>query len=110
MGGLLLPLLLLVGGYIWYTKFNGSQTIDGILNEIKSVGGGSSSNNSGGNFSSSGFEDLKNGRTGQWTDENNNKFNVQKDSNSKSNTGGSGKISQKQSNYTFFTIPRFGNV
>jgi hypothetical protein len=110
MAGLLLPLLLLVGGYIWYTKFNGKQTIDGIFNEIKSVGsGGGGSSNSGGNFSSSGFEDLKNGRTGQWTDERGNKFNVQKDSNSQSNTGSNGKISQKQSS-SFYTIPRFGNL
>lgn len=107
MAGMLLPLLLLIGGYIWYEKFGGKSTIDGIFNEIKSVGSGDSKGNGG--FSSSGFEDLKKGRTGQWTDENNNRFNVQSDTNTQSNIGGSGSIVQKQSN-VFYTIPRFGNL
>lgn len=117
MAGFLLPLLLLVGGYIWYTKFNGAATVDSIFNEIKGIGGGSSGSNvSGGNGGSSnvnmpsGFQDLKNGRTGQWTDENNNNFNVQKDVNTQSNVGKSGKITQTQKSSTFFTIPRFGNL
>lgn len=100
MGGLLLPLLLLVGGYIYYTRFGGKEQLDSILGNLKGGGSGLSS----------GFQDLKNGRTGQWTDENNNKFNVQNDSNSRSNVGKSGSIVQKQSNYTFYTIPRFGNL
>lgn len=108
MAGLLLPLLLLVGGYVWYTKFNGKETVDSIFNEIKGVGGGGSSS------MPSGFQDLKNGRTGSWTDENNNNFNVQSDTNTKSNIGSNGTITQKRSNIqkssTFFTIPRFGNL
>ena len=103
MAGLLMPLLLLVGGYIFYTRLGGKEMLDNALNEIKSVGGGGNSG------LSSGFEDLKKGRTGQWTDENNNRFNVQSDTNTQSNIGGSGSIVQKQSN-VFYTIPRFGNL
>lgn len=118
MAGLLLPLLLLVGGYIWYEKFGGKSTIDGIFNEIKSVGGGGGSQtNTGTNINNGSFQDLidkAQSRQGSWTDENNNNFNVQKDSNSQSNTGSSGNISQKRSNVqksnVFFTIPRFGNL
>lgn len=109
MAGLLLPLLLLIGGYIYYEKFGGKQQLDGILNEIKSVGGGG---NSGGGGSSGGsFQDLidkAKSRKGSWTDENNNNFNNQSDTNTESNIGKSGNITQKQSNYT--TIPRFGNL
>jgi hypothetical protein len=106
MAGFLLPLLLLVGGYIYYEKFGGKAQLDSIFNEIKGVGGGSG----GGGNMPSGFQDLKNGRTGQWTDENNNNFNVQSDTNSTSNVGKSGKITQTQKSSTFFTIPRFGNL
>ena len=109
MAGLLMPLLLLVGGYIFYTRFGGKEMLDNALNEIKSVGGG------GGSSLSSGFEDLKNGRTGQWTDKNDNNFNVQSDTNTESNVGKSGNITQKRSNVqksgsVFYTIPRFGNL
>lgn len=106
MAGLLMPLLLLVGGYIFYTRFGGKEMLDNALNEIKGVSGGGK-----GSGLSSGFEDLKNGRTGQWTDENDNNFNVQSDTNTKSNVGKSGSIVQKQSSTSFFTMPRrFSNL
>lgn len=110
MAGMLLPLLLLVGGYIWYTKFNGAATIDGIFNEIKSVGGGGGK----GGSLSSGFEDLKNGRTGKWTDENNNNFNVESDVRTKSNVSGGASVESVNEKLrkmgVFYTIPRFGNL
>jgi hypothetical protein len=118
MAGLLLPLILLVGGYIWYTKFNGRETIDGIFNEIKGIGGGGSDFSFRGGGAEvdvklpQGMNDLlekAKSRTGSWTDERGNRFNNQSDSNSQSNIGGSGSIVQKQSN-VFYTIPRFGNL
>lgn len=105
MAGLLLPLLLLVGGYIYYSKFGGKEQLDSILGDLK--GGGNSSGN---------FNDLikqAQSRTGSWTDDKGNNFNNQSGGgsqvNRQSNVGGSGKITQKQSN-VFFTIPRFGNL
>ena len=107
MAGLLLPLLLLVGGYIFYSRLGGKEMLDNALNEIKGIGGG-------GGFSSSGFEDLKNGRTGQWTDENNNNFNVENDVRTKSNVSGGasvGSVNEKLRKMgVFYTIPRFGNL
>lgn len=113
---MLLPLLLLVGGYIWYTKFNGSQTIDNLLGDLKG-GGGSDFSISGGGASvdvklPQGMNDLlekAKSRKGSWTDERGNRFNNQSDTNTESNVGKSGSIVQKQSN-VFYTIPRFGNL
>ena len=135
MAGLLLPLLLLVGGYIYYTRFGGREQLDSILGELKGIGSGG--------FSSSGFEDLKNsGKTGRWTDENNNNFNIERDVNTQSNISGNGDDVQSilqqlngksgqnisrtrqidttgkakqinrniQRSNVFYTIPRFGNL
>ena len=113
MGGLLLPLLLLVGGYIYYAKLGGKEQLDSILGELK---GGLSGKGGGGDgfSSSSGFEDLKNGRTGKWTDENNNNFNVESDVRTKSNVSGGasvGSVNEKLRKMgVFYTIPRFGNL
>jgi hypothetical protein len=114
MAGLLLPLLLLVGGYIWYTKLGGASTIDSILGDLK---GGSDFSFRGGGAEvdvklPQGMNDLLNqakSRTGSWTDSKGNRFNNQSDTNTQSNIGGSGSIVQKQSN-VFYTIPRFGNL
>lgn len=105
MAGLLLPLLLLVGGYIFYSRLGGKEMLDNALNEIKGIGGG-------GNGSSGSFQDLidkAKSREGSWTDERGNNFNNQSDTNTQSNIGKSGSIIQKQSN-VFYTIPRFGNL
>jgi hypothetical protein len=115
MAGLLLPLLLLVGGYIWYTKLNGKEQLDSILGDLK--GGGSDFSFRGGGAEvdvklPQGMNDLLDqakSRTGSWTDSKGNRFNNQSDTNTQSNIGGSGSIVQKQSN-VFYTIPRFGNL
>lgn len=56
MAGFLLPLLLLVGGYIWYEKLGGKAQVDSIFSELKGGGGGSQINTgqnvSGGNIPS----------------------------------------------------------
>ena len=115
MAGLLMPLLLLVGGYIFYAKLGGKQIIDDLLGDLKG-GGGSDFSISGGGASvdvklPQGMNDLlekAKSRQGSWTDERGNRFNNQSDTNTKSNIGGSGSIVQKQS--SFYTIPRFGNL
>lgn len=121
MGGLLLPLLLLVGGYIYYAKLGGKEQLDSILGDLKGGGGGSDFSISGGGAKvdvqlPQGMNDLlqkAQSRTGSWTDERGNNFNNQSGSgsqvNRQSNVGKSGSIIQKQSN-VFYTIPRFGNL
>jgi hypothetical protein len=116
MGGLLLPLILLVGGYIFYAKMGGKEMIDNLLGDLKGGGGSDFSFRGGGAEVDvklpQGMNDLlekAKSRTGSWTDERGNRFNNQSDSNSQSNIGGSGSIVQKQSN-VFYTIPRFGNL
>lgn len=115
---MLLPLLLLIGGFIWYSKFNGKQIIDDLLGDLKG-GSGSDFSFSGGGASvdvklPQGMNDLLNqakSRTGSWTDSKGNNFNNVSDTNTQSNIGGSGTITQKRSNVqTFYTIPRFGNL
>ena len=116
MAGLLMPLLLLVGGYIFFAKLGGKEMIDDLLGDLKG-GGGSDFSISGGGAKvdvklPDGMNDLlqkAQSRTGSWTDEKGNRFNNQSDTNTRSNIGGSGSIVQKQSN-VFYTIPRFGNL
>lgn len=120
MAGLLMPLLLLVGGYIFFAKLGGKEMIDDLLGDLKG-GGGSDFSISGGGAKvdvklPEGMNDLlqkAQSRTGSWTDERGNNFNNQSGSgsqvNRQSNVGKSGSIIQKQSN-VFYTIPRFGNL
>lgn len=127
MGGLLLPLILLVGGYIFYSRLGGKEMLDNALNEIKGIGGGGGSGSNGmdGLPTVDGIngqvQDLLNkakSRTGSWTDERGNNFNNQSGQdiqiNRQSNTGTGGKITQRQSHSqkstVFYTIPRFGNL
>jgi hypothetical protein len=114
MAGLLLPLILLVGGYIFYSRLGGKEMIDNLLGDLK--GGGSDFSFRGGGAEvdvklPQGMNDLLDqakSRTGSWTDSKGNRFNNQSDTNTQSNIGGSGSIVQKQS--SFYTIPRFGNL
>lgn len=65
----------------------------GMLDQV--TGGGASNLFGGGG--SSGFDDLAAGRTGSWTDENNNNFNVEKDSRSQNNVQGNASVAGIQS-------------
>jgi hypothetical protein len=113
MAGLLLPLILLIGGYIFYSRLGGKEMLDNLLGDLK--GGGSDFSFRGGGAEvdvklPQGMNDLlekAKSRTGSWTDERGNRFNNDTQVNSQSNIGGSGSIVQKSS---FYTIPRFGNL
>jgi hypothetical protein len=111
----ILPVVLLAGGYIWFTKFNGKQTIDGILAELKGGLGGGSQINTGDNISGGDIPTVE-GISGQ-VQSMLQKMGVHGSGESISrtrqiDTTGQAKQSQKhsQKSNVFYTIPRFGNL
>jgi hypothetical protein len=114
----ILPVVLLAGGYIWYTKFNGKSTVDGILAELKGgLGGGSGSQiNTGDNISGGGDVPTVEGISGQ-VQSMLQKMGVHGSGESISRTrqvDTTGKAKQTQTHSqkstVFYTIPRFGNL
>lgn len=109
----ILPVVLLAGGYIWYTKFNGKATVDSIFNEIKGIGGGGSQINTGDNISGNvDVNQIQSQVQGMLE-----KMGVHGSGESISRTrqvDTTGQAvqrqSHKQTSNVFYTIPRFGNL
>lgn len=114
----ILPVLLLAGGYIYYTRFGGKEQLDGILAELKGGLGSGSQINTGSNISNGGGGDVTtvegiNSQVQSMLQ----KMGVHGNGESISRTrqvDTTGQAVQKQSHNqrssTFFTIPRFGNL
>jgi hypothetical protein len=109
----ILPVLLLAGGYIYYTRFGGKEQLDSILGNLK--GGGGSQINTGDNISSGDVPTVEgiNSNVQSMLQ----KMGVHGSGESVSrtrqvDTTGAAKQSQKHSQRSnvFYTIPRFGNL
>lgn len=108
----ILPVLLLAGGYIWYSRYGGEAVINDLLGNLKGGGGGSQIN-TGDNIS--GNADA--GQIQSQVQSMLQKMGVHGNGESISRTrqvDTTGQAVQKQSHNqrssTFFTIPRFGNL
>lgn len=119
MAGLLMPLLLLVGGYIFYEKFGGKQIVNDLLGDLK--GGGSDFSFRGGGASVDVNLPTVNGINGDvqsmlqkmGVDMNVNNGSGQSISrNRQVDTTGQAVQTQtkNQKSSVFYTIPRFGNL
>ena len=89
MSATLIYLAVAAGLGYWLFFMGGKEQVMGMLDQVTGglgLGGGSAA--------SSGFDS---GRTGSWTDENNNNFNVEKDSRSQSNVQGNASVAGIQS-------------
>jgi hypothetical protein len=112
----ILPVLLLAGGYIYYTRFGGKEQLDSILAELKGgLGGGGSQINTGDNISGGDVPTVEgiNSQVQSMLQ----KMGVHGSGESVSrtrqvDTTGQAKQSQKHSQRSnvFYTIPRFGNI
>lgn len=112
MAGLLMPLLLLVGGYIFYEKFGGKEMLDNVINEVKGIGGGGGSQINTGQNISGDVGQIQSKVQGMLE-----KMGVHGSGESISRTrqvDTTGQAvqhqSHKQTSNVFFTIPRFGNI
>jgi hypothetical protein len=109
----ILPVVLLAGGYIWYSRYGGKAVIDDLLGNLK--GGGGSQINTGDNISGGDIPTVE-GISGQ-VQSMLQKMGVHGSGESVSrtrqvDTTGQAKQSQKhsQKSTVFYTIPRFGNL
>lgn len=107
----ILPVILLAGGYIWYSRYGGKQVIDDLLGDLK--GGGGSQINTGDNISGNADVNQIQSQVQSMLQ----KMGVHGNGESISRTrqvDTTGQAVQKQSHNqrssTFFTIPRFGNL
>jgi hypothetical protein len=109
----ILPVVLLAGGYIWYTRYGGEAVINDLLGNLK--GGGSSQINTGDNISGGDVPTVEgiNSQVQSMLQ----KMGVHGSGESVSrtrqvDTTGKAKQSQKhsQKSNVFYTIPRFGNL
>jgi hypothetical protein len=109
----ILPVLLLAGGYIWYSRYGGKAVIDDLLGNLKGSGG--SQINTGSNVSGGDVPTVEgiNSQVQSMLQ----KMGVHGSGESVSrtrqvDTTGAAKQSQKhsQKSTVFYTIPRFGNL
>ena len=120
MAGLLLPLLLLVGAYVYYEKLGGKQQLDSILGNLKGGGGSDFSFRGGGASVDVNLPtvegingDVQSMLQKMGVDMNVNNGSGQSISRTRQiDTTGQAvqKQSHNQRSSTFFTIPRFGNL
>lgn len=117
MGGLLLPLLLLVGAFVYYEKLGGKQQLDSILGGLKGGGGGSQIN-TGTNISGNADAGQIQSQVQSMLQKAGVDMNVNNGSGQSINrkrqvdTTGQAKQTQthSQKSTVFYTIPRFGNL
>jgi hypothetical protein len=109
----ILPVVLLAGGYIWYSRYGGKAVIDDLLGNLK--GGGGSQINTGDNISGGDVPTVE-GISGQ-VQSMLQKMGVHGSGESVSRTrqvDTTGKAKQTQTrsqkSNVFYTIPRFGNL
>ena len=107
----ILPVILLAGGYIWYSRYGGKQVIDDLLGDLK--GGGGSQINTGDNISGNADAGQIQSQVQSMLE----KMGVHGSGESISRTrqvDTTGQAVQKQSHSqkstVFYTIPRFGNL
>ena len=106
----ILPVVLLAGGYIWYSRYGGKQVIDDLLGDLK---GGGSQINTGSNVSGNADVNQIQSQVQGMLE----KMGVHGSGESISrtrqvDTTGQAKQTQshKQTSNVFYTIPRFGNL